>query len=314
MRLQHEPWSLSLACLLGCLVGCTSEGMVLGVKPSCTDGLRDGTETGVDCGGSLCGPCPVGQGCSAPSDCQASLGARCANGVCVLSRTCAEIKAVDPGATDGIYSVDLGASQSTPSPFPVYCDMTTAGGGWTRVAFEPTGTGGEQVQGNLVYLGIEVGTVDAVAHASGPGLIGARFDGTYHELAVTWGQDYARMTVPADVFVNQVDVAIPVGGFATSDPQLAGWVSSAGGANFCRAARATDVRPGDTSWAVKPRDSIGTGCGCNDPIWKDRGAFYGGVLQATVCAEWGGGWAGVQDVDAFKGGWKSVVDLALWIR
>jgi hypothetical protein len=114
--------------------------------------------------------------------------------------------------------------------------------------------------------------------------------------------------------VNTVDVSIPMSQFSTSDPTLAGWVSAAGGAIFCRAARATDVRPGDTSWAIKPQDSTGNGCGCNDPIWKDRGAFYGGLLMPTVCASYGGSWAGVVPVDGKKGGQSNSTDLAIWVR
>jgi hypothetical protein len=301
----------SAAALVG---ACASESTILGLRPTCTDGVRDGTETGVDCGGGLCGPCPAGEGCRTSADCETSLGLTCINGLCTLSRTCAEIKAKNPTATDGVYGVDLAAS-GTPAPFPVYCDMTTAGGGWTRVAFEPAGTGGQGVQGNLVYLGVETGTPEAVAHASGPGLVGARFAGTYNNLAITWGTDYARMVVvSSEIFANQVDTAIPLAQFQTSDPNLSSWVASAGGAIFCRAARATDVRPGDTSWAVKPKDSTGTGCGCDDPVWQDRGAFYGGVLNATSCTGWGGAWAGVQDVNGLKGATTSAVDLALWIR
>jgi hypothetical protein len=38
--------------------------------PSCTDGVLDGDETDVDCGGS-CTPCPTGGSCEVPSDCTA---------------------------------------------------------------------------------------------------------------------------------------------------------------------------------------------------------------------------------------------------
>lgn len=50
--------------------------------PTCSDGIRNGSETGVDCGGS-CSPCATGQPCSVPTDCA---GARCAGGMCA---TCA---------------------------------------------------------------------------------------------------------------------------------------------------------------------------------------------------------------------------------
>jgi hypothetical protein len=37
--------------------------------PTCSDGIQDGYETGVDCGGPSCAPCPSGQGCLGNPDC-----------------------------------------------------------------------------------------------------------------------------------------------------------------------------------------------------------------------------------------------------
>lgn len=52
--------------------------------PGCSDATRNGTETGVDCGGS-CGPCPVAVGCSSDADCQSG---SCASGAC--ADTCSD--------------------------------------------------------------------------------------------------------------------------------------------------------------------------------------------------------------------------------
>jgi hypothetical protein len=49
------------------------------MAPTCTDGVRNGTETDVDCGGSVCAACAPGQTCSAPGDCQS---ASCSQGRC----------------------------------------------------------------------------------------------------------------------------------------------------------------------------------------------------------------------------------------
>lgn len=46
--------------------------------PTCTDGVKNGDESGVDCGGS-CPPCPDGQPCATREDCS---GALCLDGTC----------------------------------------------------------------------------------------------------------------------------------------------------------------------------------------------------------------------------------------
>lgn len=229
------------------LAACGTEATVLGLNPLPQAGSATATDASTvapldsgigtpsadspsEAAADQCAPCSVGQPCSTASDCRGSVGAACSNGLCALSRTCAEILSRAPGASDGVYTVDVDGLAAGLSAFPVYCDMTSAGGGWTRVAFEPARSGGDHIQGNLAYLGVEIGAPDAVANGSGPGLIGMRFNGRYHEMAVTWGPDYARMTVSKDIFVNQVDVAMSVGNFVTSNATLGGWVSAAGGA------------------------------------------------------------------------------------
>jgi hypothetical protein len=38
-------------------------------KPLCTDMMKDGHESDVDCGGPDCSPCMAGQACTVQSDC-----------------------------------------------------------------------------------------------------------------------------------------------------------------------------------------------------------------------------------------------------
>ncbi len=52
---------------------CLSDG-------TCSDGVQNQDETGVDCGGH-CDPCPIGEGCVDDSDCGSGA---CSNGICVL--------------------------------------------------------------------------------------------------------------------------------------------------------------------------------------------------------------------------------------
>lgn len=41
-----------------------------GAAPSCTDSVKNGNETGKDCGGGMCPPCPIGEGCIVGTDCE----------------------------------------------------------------------------------------------------------------------------------------------------------------------------------------------------------------------------------------------------
>jgi hypothetical protein len=44
-----------------------------GIAPVCLDDVKNGTETDVDCGGSVCPPCGVGKSCNTASDCQTDI-------------------------------------------------------------------------------------------------------------------------------------------------------------------------------------------------------------------------------------------------
>ncbi|MCW5889977.1 MAG: hypothetical protein KIT14_05435 [bacterium] len=80
--------------------------------PNCTDGTRNGNETGIDCGGGECGACPTGQGCSGPTDCLSGI---CTAGVCQV-----------PSCTDGLQS---GAETGVDCGGP--CPPCNPGGGCT---------------------------------------------------------------------------------------------------------------------------------------------------------------------------------------
>ncbi|MCK6455999.1 MAG: hypothetical protein L6Q92_05655 [Phycisphaerae bacterium] len=53
--------------------------------PTCTDGIQNGGETDVDCGGGNCPPCQNGQMCATASDCVSGV---CMGGVCQPSGFC----------------------------------------------------------------------------------------------------------------------------------------------------------------------------------------------------------------------------------
>jgi hypothetical protein len=52
-----------------------------GPAPSCSDGVKNGSETDVDCGGMACHKCFPGKACVTPGDC---INHVCAGGLCPL--------------------------------------------------------------------------------------------------------------------------------------------------------------------------------------------------------------------------------------
>lgn len=72
---------------------------------ACVDGVMNGEETDVDCGGSTCDACATGQGCEVASDC--------------ASMTCDAGTCVDPSCDDGVMNgaetdVDCGGAACSP--------------------------------------------------------------------------------------------------------------------------------------------------------------------------------------------------------
>ena len=86
---SHPPTPTRTGCPV-CPV-CTTPSHSPSYSPataSCTDGLRDGAETDVDCGGGTCPQCTAGKQCVIYSDCSSSV---CKGGMCQ-----------PPSCTDGI--------------------------------------------------------------------------------------------------------------------------------------------------------------------------------------------------------------------
>jgi hypothetical protein len=66
---------------------CADKGMGLRCQPpSCTDGIKNGTETDKDCGGAACPACGSGKACMQPTDC-ASAGCNY-DKKCAVGRSC----------------------------------------------------------------------------------------------------------------------------------------------------------------------------------------------------------------------------------
>ena len=73
-----------------CPNGACVDGVCAG--PSCADGLENGDESDVDCGGG-CPACALGESCDAPADCSS---AACSDGVCVAAGPLCAQQLADP--------------------------------------------------------------------------------------------------------------------------------------------------------------------------------------------------------------------------
>lgn len=191
--------------------------------------------------------------------------------------------------------------------------MHTFDGGWTLVGQEREGD-----EGTLKFLGINVGDAGRGARYGDAMLIGLHFRSLYSEMRVDSYNsgnfvDGIWFRPDEEIFANSVRKTISISDLMTTNETLRTWVSAAGGAIFCRASQEPDVRPGDSSWAIKPQDDTHAGCGCNDGGWTGRGAFYSGHIDPTSCNPSGGGWAGVADDGQPKGKIKKF-GLKIWIR
>src|SRR5271165_957374 len=66
-----------------CLSGtdCQSRVCALGIcaAPTCIDGVQNGTESDIDCGGGVCAGCGNGKKCNLGTDCQSGV---CTAGTC----------------------------------------------------------------------------------------------------------------------------------------------------------------------------------------------------------------------------------------
>lgn len=105
------------------------------VAPTCTDTVKNGAETDIDCGGT-CPGCAAGRQCASSTDCA---GGTCDSNTCRAAASCFELQAA--GTTNnGIYLIDLDKNGPLPAQ-PIYCDMTSDGGGWTLVFSHQTSGG-----------------------------------------------------------------------------------------------------------------------------------------------------------------------------
>lgn len=96
-------------------------------EDACSNGLRDGDETDVDCGGRACPKaCKLTQGCSVARDCVEGLV--CETSLCTVPSSCKALHDARSNAISGTYKIQ---PKGVATPYDAGCEMTIFGGGFT---------------------------------------------------------------------------------------------------------------------------------------------------------------------------------------
>jgi plastocyanin len=95
--------------------------------PTCSDNVKNGQETDVDCGGPSCGPCPLGKKCLDDADCQSTI---CTGNVCSQINGCDPTVAMD---LTGQATVTITFPANNMLAYSPSCIKVTAG---TMVTFQ----------------------------------------------------------------------------------------------------------------------------------------------------------------------------------
>lgn len=117
------------------------------------------------------------------------------SGEAVAQKSCKELHAVDPSKSSGVYTIDPDGSGPSKA-VEVYCDMTTAEGGWTLVArsvAKSTSAFGWKQAAGAIRIDDDAYSVDAKKLAPFTEILfGARGDGK------TWSEPIYRRPLPPD--------------------------------------------------------------------------------------------------------------------
>jgi hypothetical protein len=90
--------------------------------PTCTDGIRNGSETGVDCGGPDCPRCANSQTCLSRDDCA---GALCSDGTCQACSSIPNTCGMDAGGSCLCTARGTGGTPVCTTGFPTGTTVTS---------------------------------------------------------------------------------------------------------------------------------------------------------------------------------------------
>ena len=135
--------------------------------PSCTDAVKNGSETGPDCGGGVCPSCGLGVACSVAGDCASGI---CTSSVCAQVNGCDLTNAVN---LTGVASTSIAFGGGLGNAYAPSCIKVTVGTNVTfNGAFDVHPLLGGQVVGNV---GMPSGTGPFTPVTNGAGQTTATF-------------------------------------------------------------------------------------------------------------------------------------------